>query len=173
MILTVVHDQETNLAIAVTTAVALFGAGLTQGFPSHDPNDPKKLDKYRETGAAGGGIQVQCTVSNGPFVRAAFVAVKFQVLESVGQLVRPQPTDVRPHTVTPAQPDEKYPLGAETTGRVAATALCGACVTQGIPPGNDPFDGDPAVSMRVDCAESQKATVIAAFGAVGFGVDLN
>jgi hypothetical protein len=171
MILTVVHDQATDLTIAATAAGALFGAGLTQGFPSHDPNNPKKLDPYRETGAAGGGIQVQCTVSNGPFVRAAFVAVKFQVLESVGHLHRPQPTDVRPHTVTPALPDEKYPLGREATGRVAATALCAACVTQGIPPGNDPFTGDPAVSMRVDCDESQKATVITAFGAVHFGVD--
>jgi len=80
MILTVIHDQESNLAIAATVAIALFGGALTEGFPSHDPKDPKKLDPYRETGAAGGGIQVQCTVENGPFVRAAFVRVKFQVL---------------------------------------------------------------------------------------------
>lgn len=86
MILTVVHDQESNLAIAATAAVALFGAGLTQGFPSHDPKNPKKLDPYRETGAAGGGIQVQCVVGNGPFVKAAFVAVKFQVIESSGRV---------------------------------------------------------------------------------------
>src|SRR5271156_4531726 len=101
MILTVVHDQESNLAIAATAAIALFAAGLTQGFPSHDPNNPQKLDPYRETGAAGGGIQVQCVAANGPFAKAAFVAVKFQVLESVGALNPRQPTDVRSHTVTP------------------------------------------------------------------------
>ncbi len=171
MILTVVHDQESDLTIAGTTAIALFGAGLTQGFPSNDPANPKKLDPYRETGAAGAGIQVQCIVSNGPFVRAAFVAVKFQVLEGVGQLHPPQPTDVRSHTVTPALPDDKYPLGADATGRVTATALCAACLTQGIPPDNDPFTGDPAQSMQVNCDESQKAAVIAGFGAVGFSVD--
>jgi len=79
MILTVIHDQETNLGIAALVAEALFGAGLTEGFPSAE--DPKKLVAYRETGAAGGGIQVQSIVENGPFVKAAFVAVKFQVLE--------------------------------------------------------------------------------------------
>jgi hypothetical protein len=170
MILTVVHDQESNLAIAAVVAVTLYGAGLTQGFPSHDPNNPKKLDPYRETGAAGGGIQVQCVVVNGPFVKAGFVAVKFQVIESVGALHPRKPTDVRSHTVTPSAPDDKYPLGAQTTGRVAATALCAACVTETIPPNDDPYIGDPGQSMRVDCDESDEARVIASFGAVGFSV---
>jgi len=171
MILTVVHDQESNLAIAATAAIALFAAGLTQGFPSHDPNNPQKLDPYRETGAAGGGIQVQCVAANGPFAKAAFVAVKFQVLESVGALNPRQPTDVRSHTVTPSLPDAQYPLGADVTGRVVATALCAACVTQSIPPNDDPYTGDPIQSMQVDCDESEKASVIAGFSAVGFGVD--
>ncbi len=171
MILTVVHDQESNLALAATAAIALFGAGLTQGFPSHDPKNPKKRDPYRETGAAGGGIQVQCVVRNGPFVKAAFVAVKFQVIESVGALHPLQPTDVRSHTVMPSLSDDKYPLGSQTTGRVTATALCAACLTQSIPPNDDPYTGDPAQSMRVDCDESQKTAVIAAFGSVGFSVD--
>jgi hypothetical protein len=171
MILTVVPDQVPDLTIAGTTATALFGGGLTLGFPSHDPDNKKKLDPFRETGAAGGGIQVQCVVSNGPFVKAAFVAVKFRVLESAGQLHPVQPTDVRSHTVTPALPDANYPLGAEATGRVTATALCAACLTQGIPPDNDPFTGDPAQSMQIACDESQKAAVIAAFWLVGFGVD--
>jgi len=172
MILTVIHDQETDIRIAGLVAVSLFAAGLTQGFPDPQfPDDPTKLVAYRETGAAGGGIQVQSSVDNGPFVKAAFVAVKFQILEGVGRLVRPPKTNVKSHTVTPAAPDDKYPLGAEATGRAAATALCGACLTQPIPPDNDPFTGDPGVSMQIACDESDKARVIAGFGAVGFGVD--
>jgi hypothetical protein len=103
-------------------------------------------------------------------VKAAFVAVKFQILEGVGPLDRPQKTNVKSHTVTPALPDDKYPLGAEATGRAAAKALCGACLTQPIPPDDDPFKGDPGVSMQIACDESDKANVIAGFGAVGFVV---
>src|SRR5271166_5953243 len=100
MILTVIHDQETDLGIAGLVAVSLFAAGLTQGFPDPQfPDDPKKLVPYRETGAAGGGIQVQSSVASGPFVKAAFVAVKFQILEGVGPLVPCPKTNVRSHTV--------------------------------------------------------------------------
>jgi len=169
MILTVIHDEETDLTIAVLVATSLFAAGLTQGFP--DSEDPTKLVAYRETGADGGGIQVQSSVANGPFVKAAFVAVKFQILEGVGRLVPVPKNNIKSHVVTPAQPDDKYPLGAEATGRAAATALCGAGLTQPIPPGNDPFTGDPGVSMQIACDESDKVSVIKGFGAVGFGVD--
>ena len=172
MILTVIHDQETDLTIAVLVATVLFKAGLTQGFPDPQfPDDKTKLVAYRETGAAGGGIQIQSSVANGPFVKAAFVAVKFQILQGVGPLVPPPTTNVKSHTVTPAAPDDKYPLGADATGRAAAKALCGACLTQPIPPDDDPFTGDPGVSMQIECDESVKASVIAGFGAVGFGVD--
>jgi hypothetical protein len=172
MILTVIHDQETDLRIAVLVAVSLFAAGLTQGFPDPEhPKDKEKLVAYRETGAAGGGIQVQSSIANGPFVKAAFVAVKFQIQQGVGQLVPPPRTNVRSHTVTPAVPDDEYPLGAEATGRAAAKALCGACLTQPIPPDDDPFIGDPGVSMRIACDELDKPNVIAGFGKVGFSVD--
>jgi len=118
MILTVIHDQETDLTIAVLVAVSLLAAGLTQGFPDPQyPDDPKKRVAYRETGTAGGGIQVQSSVANGPFVKAAFVAVKFQILQGVGRLVPPPKTNVSSHTVTPVLSDDKYPLGAEATGR--------------------------------------------------------
>jgi hypothetical protein len=169
MILTVIPDEETDLGIAGVVATSLFAAGLTQGFP--DPEDPKTLDAYRETGADGGGIQVQSSVANGPFVKAAFVAVKFQILEGVGPLVPSPKTNVNSHTVTPAAPNDQYPEGAEATGRAAATGLCGACLTQPIPPDDDPFTGDPGVSMQIACDDSDKANVIAGFGAVGFGVD--
>ncbi|HXN14571.1 MAG TPA: hypothetical protein VN865_15760 [Candidatus Acidoferrales bacterium] len=169
MILTVIHDEETDIAIAVVVATALFAAGLTQGFP--DSEDSTKLVAYRETGAAGGGIQVQSSVANGPFVKAAFVAVKFQILEGVGALVPCPKTNVKSHTVTPALPDNQYPEGTEATGRAAATGLCGACLTQPIPPDDDPFKGDPGVSMQILCDDSDKASVIKGFGAVGFGVD--
>jgi hypothetical protein len=169
MILTVIHDQETDLTIAVLVAVSLLAAGLTQGFPDPQyPDDPKKRVAYRETGTAGGGIQVQSSVANGPFVKAAFVAVKFQILQGVGRLVPPPKTNVSSHTVTPVLSDDKYPLGAEATGRAAAKALCGACLTQPIPPDDDPFTGDPGVSMQIACDESDKANVIAGFGAVAF-----
>lgn len=171
MILTVIRDEEIDLAIAATVAIALIGSRLTKGFPAHDPKHPKKLDPYRETGAAGGGIQVQCTIKNGPFVKAAFVALKFQTLESVGRKHPRQPTDVRSHDVTPSLSDDKYPLGTEATGRVTATALCAACLTQKIPPYDDPYTGDPAKSMRLECDESRKTAVVAAFGAVRFRVD--
>ena len=172
MILTVVHDEETDLTIAGIVAVLLMATGLTQGFPDPQfPDDKKKLVAYRETGAAGGGIQVQSSTANGPYAKAAFVAVGFQILEGVGPLVRPPTTNVKSHTVTPAAPDDKYPLGAADTGRAAAKALCGACLTQPIPPDDDPFVGDPGVSMQIECDESDKRSVMAGFGAVGFGVD--
>ena len=172
MILTVIHDQETDLTVAGIVATALFKAGLTQGFPDPlYPDDPTKLTPYRETGAAGGGIQVQSSVANAPFVKAGFVAVKFQILEGVGPLVRSPKTNIKSHTVTPAAPDDQYPLGAEATGRAAAKGLCGACLTQPIPPDDDPFTGDPGVSMQIACDESDKASVIAGFAGVGFGVD--
>jgi len=171
MILSVIHDQETDLTVAVTVAIVLFKAGLTQGFPDPQyPNDLTKLTPYRETGAAGGGIQVQSSVANGPFVKAAFVAVKFQILQSVGPLVPPPKTNVKSHTVTPALSDDKYPLGAEATGRAAATGLCGACLTQPIPPEDDPFTGDPGASMQILCDDSDVANVTAGFGSVGFRV---
>jgi hypothetical protein len=168
MILTVIHDQETDIRIAVLVASSLFAAGLTQGFP--DSEDATKLVAYRETGTDGGGIQVQSSVANGPFVKAAFVAVKFQILEGVGPLVPCPKTNINSHTVTPAATDDKYPLGADATGRAAATALCGACLTQPIPPYDDPFTGDPGVSMQIACDDSDKASVIKGFGAVAFRV---
>jgi hypothetical protein len=169
MILTVIPDQQTDLTIAGVVATSLFAAGLNQGFPD-PPKNPTKRVPYRETGTDGGGIQVQSSTADGPFVKAAFVAVKFQILEGVGRLDRPEKTNVNSHTVTPALSDDKYPLGAEATGRAAATGLCAACLTQPIPPDDDPFKGDPGVSMRIDCDESDKANVTAGFGAVGFVV---
>jgi hypothetical protein len=168
MILTVIRDQETDLGIAGVVATALFGAGLTQGFP--DPKDKTKLVAFRETGADGGGIQVQSSVANGPFVKAAFVAVKFQILEGVGPLVPCPKTNVTYYTVTPLAPDDQYPEGAEATGRATATGLCGACLTQPIPPDDDPFKGDPGVSMQILCDDSDKASVIRGFVAVAFRV---
>lgn len=167
MILNVIHDEESDLSIAGIAATAIYGAGLTQGFPSEDPANPETLVPYRETGVAGGGIQVQCTVDNGPFVRAAFVAVGFQTIEPVEPLHPKPPSNVRPHTVTPAAPDNQYPSGAEATGRISATALCGACVTQ--PNANDdPYDGDPASSMQVSCCDTDIQNAAKGFGAVGF-----
>lgn len=87
MILTVIPDQETDLTIAGVVATSLFAAGLNQGFPD-PPKNPTKRVPYRETGTDGGGIQVQSSTANGPFVKAAFVAVKFQILEGVGRLDR-------------------------------------------------------------------------------------
>lgn len=92
-------------------------------------------------------------------------------MEGVGPLHPPRTTDIKPHTVKPAAPDDQYPLGAEATGQVTAIGLCAARVTQPIPPGADPYTGDPGQSMRVDCDESRKTNVIAAFKAVGFNVD--
>jgi hypothetical protein len=165
MILTVIHDQQSDLSIAAIAATAIYGAGLTQGFP--DPVHPGKLVAYQETGAAGGGIQVQCAVADGPFVRAGFVAVKFQTIEPVEPLPPNRPTNVKSHIVTPAVPDNQYPSGAEATGRVAATALCGAWVTQPSPNG-DPYDGDPASSMQVSCCDTDQVRAAQGFGAVAF-----
>lgn len=103
-------------------------------------------------------------------MKAAFVAVKFQVLEGVGPLVRPTKTKIKSHTVTPALSDDQYPLGAEATRRAAAKGLCGACLTQPIPPEDDPFKGEPGVSMQILCDDSDVANVTAGFGGVGFRV---
>jgi hypothetical protein len=166
VILTVSAGKETDLELAGIAAAAICGGGVTQPFPPPKQGDPPLPARPAPVG--GGGIEVQADVDNAPFAKAAFVAVGFYVRTATGPLKPPVKPNLTILNVTPMLPDDKYPVGAETTGRVAATALCGACVTQPFPEGGDPYSGDPAQSMQVSCDTDDVPRVAGGFAAVGF-----
>lgn len=166
MILTISAGKETDLTLAGIAAAAICGAGVTQPFPPEVPGGQPLPARPAPVG--GGGIEVQCDAPNGPFAKAAFEAAGFTVRTPAGAPTRPVKNSPTTLNVSPVLPDAKYPNGASDTGRIAAIALCAACVTQPSPSSGNPFDGDPATSMQVTCDSSDIARATAGFGAVGF-----
>ena len=163
MILTVKPRLET-LAHSGDAAVALFGAGILQKFAD---------GTVLRIPATSDAVEVTCDVAQGPYAKAGFVAAGFEVPTPTDPATRPVKNNPLTITVTPALPDEdqNYPLGAEATGLVAAKALFGACVTQPIPPNDDPYADDPGTSMQVRCDQTDVALATRGFFAVKFTVE--
>jgi hypothetical protein len=142
-------------------AAALFGAGILQKFKNGE------VVRLPPTADA---VEVTCDETQAGYAKEGFVAAGFEVPTAAGPAPRPAEDNPITLTVTPALPDTdpNYPLGAEATGRLAAKALYGACVTQPIPPNNDAYLGDPATSMQVRCNQADVAATTRGFGAAKF-----
>jgi len=144
-------------------ATALFGAGILKQFSSGEVVQiPPTAD----------AVEVTCDVDQSGYAKEGFLQAGFEVPTSADPAPRPALDNPVILTVTPGLPDTdaNYPLGAEATGRLAAKALYGACVTQPIPPNGDAYLGDPGTSMQVNCNQSNVATATRGFGAVKFTV---
>lgn len=95
-------------------------------------------------------VEVWCKVALGPYAKEGFIQAGFEVTTSTGPV--DYPTDLKPVPldVKRALPDndDNYEFGADTAGRIAALALCGAGVTQ-FDSNGDPYSGDTGNTMRV------------------------
>ena len=144
-------------------ATALFGAGILQQF------DDGEVVRIPATPDA---VEVTCDVARSGYAKEGFLVAGFEVPTAAGSAPRPPENNPVTLTVTPALPDtdKNYPVGAEATGRLAAKALYGSCVTQPIPPNDDAYLGDPGTSMQVRCNQADVTAVARGFGAVKFTV---
>jgi len=121
----------------------LFGSGFLIPFPDGDTF---------KVGPVRGQIEFWCKIARAPYAKAGFYAAGFFARTATGPTHFPKDLKPEPYKVKRALPDtdENYPFGAETHGRLAALALCGAGVTQ-LNDNNDAYSGDPATEMRVMC----------------------
>jgi hypothetical protein len=97
-----------------------------------------------------GAVEVWCKIALGPYAKEGFIQAGFEVTTSTGPVdypidLKPVPLDVK-HALPDS--DDNYEFGADTGGRVAAPALCGAGVTQ-LNPNGDGYSGDTGNTMQV------------------------
>jgi hypothetical protein len=97
-----------------------------------------------------GAVEVLCEIAQGPYAKAGFIMAAFEVTTATSPVHYPDDLKPVPLKVTRALDDtqDNYEFGADTAGRIAALALCGAGVTQ-LNENNDAYSGDPGNEMRV------------------------
>jgi hypothetical protein len=97
-----------------------------------------------------GAVEVWCKITLGPYAKEGFIQAGFEVTTSTGPVDYPVDLKPVPLDVKRALPDndDNYEFGADTAGRIAALALCGAGVTQLNPNGNA-YSGDTGNTMQV------------------------
>jgi hypothetical protein len=134
----------------------LFGAGFLLLFP----NDGELI----HIGPVRGQVEFWCKIAQAPYAKVGFYAAGFFVRTATGPTHFPKDPKPEPYKVKRALPDDdkNYPFGAETHGRLAALALCGAGVTQ-LNDNGDAYSGDPANEMRVMCDKRYLAAATSGF----------
>jgi len=139
-------------------AAPLFGAGFLLLFSD---------GKLFHVPPVNGQIEFWCKIALAPYAKAGFTQGGFFVRTATGPAHTPTGLNPEPYKVTRGLPDtlDNYDFGAETSGRIAALALCGAGVTQ-LNDNNDAYSGDdPGSEMIVMCDKSNLEAMTKGFWA--------
>jgi hypothetical protein len=106
--------------------------------------------KYFHLPPVRGAVEVWCKIALGPYAKAGFIQAGFEVTTATGPVDYPEDLKPVPLDVKRALPDNdvNYEFGADTAGRIAALALCGAGVTQ-LNSNDDAYSGDTGNTMQV------------------------
>jgi hypothetical protein len=97
-----------------------------------------------------GAVEVWCETALGPYAKEGFIQAGFEVTTPAGPVDYPTGLQPVPLNVKRALPDidDNYEFGADTAGRIAALALCGAGVTQ-LDSNGDAYSGDTGNTMQL------------------------
>jgi len=171
VILTIVPSENEDLSEAAIAASVIYGAGFTLPFRESCTN---QASGHRPA-ANKRGIEVQCDIVTCPFVRAAFLALGFGVIEPMRLARYPRKTNLVTCFIA-AGHNERYWDGGEKEFTIGAIALRAAGVLEAFTSPNGPNIRDneqPSTRFELLCDSSDLSKVTNGFAAIGFRVQTN
>ena len=157
MILTIVPRENEDLSEAAIAANVIYGAGFTLPFRESCANQALG----HRPAANKPGIEVQCDIMTGAFVRAAFLALGFSVIEPVRLARNPRKTNLVKCFIA-AGHNERYWDGGEQAFKIGAIALRAAGLLEAFADRNEPNSTDneqPSKRFELLCDSSDLSKV--------------